>query len=444
MLTIQEDLVKNSDLSPPELKIQAKKRYKILHVNQDFGNLGGIEKNILGFSKRMDELGPFESHIVCTADTPYYHMVREAGVIAHGIPFPDYLPDFFKKLYPRLIFRTFDLHTTLHLKKHLDRIKPDLIHAHHGRLENALFKLWGYPLVYTVHGYGSPFNLKFITCPKKRLLNTMLLPLFRWMVPFLDALTFVSRSEQERLIEEGFVPQNAPGTVIYNGLDIKNISERASKTDIQRYKQEFGIDPDAIVIGYPGRLDPDKNSLEILGLAKKLVTNHPEQKFFFIIAGEGSLKAHFVSEFNQPLLKGRGVCLGYRRDIPELLACCDLTISIALQEGFGLRILESLAAGIPCVSYNVGGIAEILDFPEGHRLMVPSGDLEALYQKIFEILSLSSAQKQQMNVRLLERARQFDIDTYVNNFIKVFTDILEPSKTIALPTTPKQRQGSHY
>ncbi len=431
MPAAQQERSQNHEMPPEHQSSGSPKKFKILHVNQDFGNLGGIEKNILGFSKRMDELGPFESHIVCTDQTPYFNMVREAGVQAHGIPFPDYLPEFFKKQYPRLIFRTFDWHTTVHMKKILDRVKPDLIHAHHGRLENALFKLWGYPLVYTVHGYGSPFNLKFITSPKKRLLNTMLLPLFRWMVPFLDALTFVSRSEQERLIEEGFVPKNAPGTVIYNGLDIKNISQRASQADIQRYKQEFGIDPDAIVIGYPGRLDPDKNSLEILELAKKLVSEHPDKKFFFLIAGEGSLKAHFVEEFNQPLLKGKGVCLGYRRDIPELLACCDLTISIALQEGFGLRILESIAAGTPCVSYKVGGIAEILDFPEGERMMVPSGDLDGIYRKIFEILDLSPEEKHQLNSRLLERAHQFDIDTYVNNFIKVFTRILEPATVSA-------------
>ena len=430
MPAAQQERIHNNVMTSEHSHFGSDKKIKILHVNQDFGNLGGIEKNILGFSKRMDELGPFESHIVCTDQTPYYNMVREAGVHAHGIPFPEYLPEFFKKQYTRLIFRTFDLHTTLHLKKILDRVRPDLIHAHHGRLENALFKLWGYPLVYTVHGYGSPFNLKFITSAKKRLLNTMLMPLFRWMVPFLDALTFVSRSEQARLIEEGFVPKDLPGTVIYNGLDIKNIFQHASQTDTQYYKQELGIEPDAIVIGYTGRLDPDKNSLEILKLAKKLVSEHPEKKFFFLIAGEGSLKAHFVEEFNQPLLNGKGVCLGYRRDIPELLACCDLTISIALQEGFGLRILESIATGTPCVSYKVGGIAEILDFPEGERLMVPSGDVDAIYRKIFELLALSPEEKRALNSRLLERAHQFDIDTYVHNFIKVFTAILEPSNVV--------------
>jgi glycosyltransferase involved in cell wall biosynthesis len=52
--------------------------------------------------------------------------------------------------------------------------------------------------------------------------------------------------------------------------------------------------------------------------------------------------------------------LGYRSDANALLAAADLFVHLPRHEGFGLVLLEAVAAGTPIVASNVGGIPEVL------------------------------------------------------------------------------------
>jgi glycosyltransferase involved in cell wall biosynthesis len=93
-------------------------------------------------------------------------------------------------------------------------------------------------------------------------------------------------------------------------------------------------------------------------------------------------------------------------DLPALLADCAVGAFPTYVEGFGLAVLEQLAAGIPTVAFDVPGPRDILraDLPE---LLVPSGDLEAFAREICKILKLRPAAYEELSQRSAKTATRF-------------------------------------
>jgi glycosyltransferase involved in cell wall biosynthesis len=74
--------------------------------------------------------------------------------------------------------------------------------------------------------------------------------------------------------------------------------------------------------------------------------------------------------------------------LPGLLGNCAVALFPSYIEGFGLAVLEQLAAGLPTIAYDVPGPRQILQ-SQRTRLLTPAGDTAAIAARAVEILSLS-------------------------------------------------------
>jgi glycosyltransferase involved in cell wall biosynthesis len=400
----------------PELRTQ--RRPKVLHYCFDYpGRIGGIERYVQMLCEQLQARHHFEPVIICHEGSLFHQHLKAAGLTVRGVP---------PFILSNSIFASLDLRRYWHLRQILKQEKPDLVHVHWGRLEHRFFKLQGYPLIYTFHSYGAPFNLSMIENPSKRWLVRQTQPLFRSLVPHLDALLFVSRAEQERMHAEGFLPPDILGEVLHNGVPVKQIRRRAKQVDVQGYKAKLGLNLDALVVSFICRLDDDKNALAFIDLAERLLAsaNRPIQ---FLVAGNGFLVDAFQQKLAQSPAGPHTHYLGYREDVAELLALSDLTVSVSLQEGFGLRIVEALAAGTPVLTFAAGGINDILDFPAAEPFLAPVGDMATLGAKGAAFLQLSAEERHQLAAPLLQRADDFDIDTFVDRMEAVYSRILKQS-----------------
>lgn len=105
----------------------------------------------------------------------------------------------------------------------------------------------------------------------------------------------------------------------------------------------------------------------------------------FVLVGEGQERQKIQEHVRGSGLEGNFLFLGYRKDVPELLSCSDLSVLPSKAEGFPNAILESLAAGLPVVATRVGGTAEMIeDGVDG--LLVPPKDPHALADAIVRLL----------------------------------------------------------
>jgi glycosyltransferase involved in cell wall biosynthesis len=128
------------------------------------------------------------------------------------------------------------------------------------------------------------------------------------------------------------------------------------------------------------RLDEQKGHRYLLSAAVLV----PEAQF--VLVGDGPARASLEEQVQALGVGDRVLFLGYRSDIPELLACCDLFVLPSLYEGLPLSVLEAMAAGKPVIASAIGGTDEAV-IPGETGLLVTPADTIALVNAIRTLLS---------------------------------------------------------
>ena len=426
-------------------------RLRILHFMPENYVWGGIEVYLKHTLPKLRDSGNYEICAVVTQDSQLYHALKEAGIPVWGIPFPLRKKSIFRSAWVNPWARCIDLSIYWHLIPILKREKPDLVHIHNGRLEQSLIKWAGFPLVYTYHGYAGPFNIEYATKPLIRGIYRLARPLFSGLLPSLNGMTIVSHYEKERLYREKFAPTNFNIEVIPNGLPLQAIRGNLDNHCASTLRRELNIPEDARVVSFVCRLRHDKNADAFLRIARQ-VALHPQlsKKVYYLVAGDGKYAPMFHKAFTEdPVLSQCGQYLGFRSDVPRLIAASDLTVSTSLQEGFGLRILESLLFGKPCITYAAGGIPEVMGLPEAQDWLVPLGNESAFVESLVSAINLSDETLETLSPILQAHAQTFDIPTHVQKmeafYQRIFADLQQQAAnrrtSKSSPTQPMTTAG---
>lgn len=128
------------------------------------------------------------------------------------------------------------------------------------------------------------------------------------------------------------------------------------------------------------RLAPQKGLEVLLSAAARL------SEAIFVVAGDGPDRDALAALVDAAGIADRVRLLGPRRDIPDLLAACDVFVLPSIVEGLPLSVLEAMAAARPVVATRVPGTDEaVLDGETG--ILVPPRDPEALALAIRSLLS---------------------------------------------------------
>jgi len=147
----------------------------------------------------------------------------------------------------------------------------------------------------------------------------------------------------------------------------------------------------------------------------------PEAMFVFV--GEGPERASLEAQARELAIGNRIVFLGYREDIPDLLASCDLFILPSLCEGLPLSILEAMAASKPVIASAVGGNKEVIVHGET-GLLVPPADPVALTGAILAILSDPALARRLATAGKARVQREFAAGTMVRHVTQVYDELL--------------------
>jgi glycosyltransferase involved in cell wall biosynthesis len=112
------------------------------------------------------------------------------------------------------------------------------------------------------------------------------------------------------------------------------------------------------------------------------------------------------------------------RDLPSLLADCAIGIFPSHIEGFGLAVLEQLAAGLPTIAYDVPGPRQILH-SQSARLLTPLRDTVAIASRASEILSLPRAEYETLSAECVAIARRYRWKDIAENTITHYRGALD-------------------
>ncbi|WP_010539683.1 glycosyltransferase family 4 protein [Dietzia alimentaria] len=121
------------------------------------------------------------------------------------------------------------------------------------------------------------------------------------------------------------------------------------------------------------------------------------------VAGDGPARPVAERLAAHPVLAGRVEFLGYRTDVPELLAAHDALVLPSRMEQQPLVVAEAMGAGKPVLATDTGGVAEMLDVP-GYPYLARPGDVEALEVALVRLLT--DPEPGRLGRALADRARR--------------------------------------
>ncbi|WP_456267424.1 glycosyltransferase family 4 protein [Kushneria sp. AK178] len=139
-----------------------------------------------------------------------------------------------------------------------------------------------------------------------------------------------------------------------------------------------------------------------------------------VVVGDGPYKQELVSQAEKAGVEDRCWFVGYRDNVSAFLPYYDVYMMPSISEGFGLALLEAMAAGLPCVCSDIGVFREILR------------DNEAAFFTVGDQASLKSAISSAIDHRqqLSERARnrylaQFTGEAMSQNYQALYREVME-------------------
>ena len=174
-------------------------------------------------------------------------------------------------------------------------------------------------------------------------------------------------------------------TVIHNFLGLPRESSEASASAVPSLWRTFpGGRPSHGVVGI-GRLEHEKGFDRLLDAFARIAAAHPE--WGLLIAGRGSMQNALQRQARRLGLQGRIHLAGWTEDPTPTLSESDVFVLPSRFEGFGIALIEAMAAGVPVVAF---------DCPAGPReivrhgtdgILVPDGDVNALSQALAQVMS---------------------------------------------------------
>lgn len=205
-----------------------------------------------------------------------------------------------------------------------------------------------------------------------------------------------------------------PLTVVIHGIEhpVPALSRRAARS-------RLGVPEDGLVVGTVGNLTPKKDHRTLLDAVAVL----PEaSRPTLVIVGTGPMDRDLRAHARSLGLADSVIFAGLRQDVTEILPAFDVFALSSRHEGLPLALVEAMAAGVPVVATEVGGIPEIVtDGVEG--ILVRPGAPQALAVALAGLLADG-----QLRGRLAatgrERALTLDIATAQRQIEDVYTAVL--------------------
>jgi succinoglycan biosynthesis protein ExoA len=181
-----------------------------------------------------------------------------------------------------------------------------------------------------------------------------------------DRIVALSKLQAERVAKEtGLVDRIR---TVVNAIDSSPLVPRQAQKARTALVERFRVSPDSFLIASAGRLSPEKGTADLLRAAALLKKSHDNIQW--IIFGDGVLRNKLMTLTRTLDIEGHVVFAGFEKSLQELLPGFNLLVNPSISEQMPNIVLEGMAAGIPVVATDVGGVREIAG-PEMALALVP-------------------------------------------------------------------------
>ncbi|MGL6340094.1 MAG: glycosyltransferase family 4 protein [Waterburya sp.] len=232
----------------------------------------------------------------------------------------------------------------------------------------------------------------------------------------------ISQYNCQRLGEE-FSLASQEFRCIYNGIKDSSISFNGDTKQQLRLqiRQELGLEANSQILLTVARLHPQKGHDYLIPIMPAIIARFPNVQFVWV--GDGEYQADLNHQLQEYQVKDKVSFLGYRQDIPNLLAAADLFLFPSYQEGLPFAVLEAMIYGLPIVASDTGGIPEMI-VNEEHGLLFRTGDRQDLLEKLDWALNHPAAMAQMANMAQIQ-VQKFSEATMLQDTLEVLQNLTQ-------------------
>ncbi len=290
------------------------------------------------------------------------------------------------------------------------RLRPDAVHTHGYRpdvIDAGVAQRCGIPILTTAHGFtGGPLRNRIYEYLQRRAFRRF------------DAVVAVSRSLADRLAQAG-VRRSRMHTV-------PNAWRRpAPSLDRAAARRMLGLPEEGFVVGWVGRLSGEKGPdvllatlphLNSVPLTLSVVGAGMQQRSLETLARELGVADH---------VRWHGVV----PDAARVFAAFDVFVLSSRTEGTPMVLFEAMAAGVPVVTTDVGGVPDVVS-PEEALIVGPEDPaaLAAGIQDVYERTALAARRAHAARVRL---EREFGLGPWLDRYLDIYELVARGVSTTA-------------
>lgn len=189
----------------------------------------------------------------------------------------------------------------------------------------------------------------------------------RFVLPGFDRVLAVCTSDRELLVGRGLRDNQVIAHL--NGVDrtLVPVSERSAKSKTIRAAwklSEKGIGPDTVLVGFVGRLSPEKRLNRILEIVSLIENAAKEGKklpdWRLVVFGSGALANELHQQSRDLGLDHRVTWMGYRSGLGDELCGFDIVISMSDAEGLPINLIEAGWGATPVFATRVDGNLDLM------------------------------------------------------------------------------------
>lgn len=243
--------------------------------------------------------------------------------------------------------------------------------------------------------------------------------------------TLVCNKNSEKILVNYFGRKQNEVKTVYIGVDEQVFDPQKYEKENILKKLKIENKKNKYIVSFICRISEQKRPMLLVEILKKLKENR--QDFICLIAGDGPMFEKVKYKLKIYNLLEDVVLLGNVKETEEIYKISDVTINCSIKEGLALTAYESLAMGVPVVTANVGGQAELINEEVG--VVVPcmqketeiknfkykEKEINSYVYAIDKVLNNLENYKSNCRKRIMNG---FTIDQMIANMEKQFEELL--------------------
>jgi glycosyltransferase involved in cell wall biosynthesis len=300
-------------------------------------------------------------------------------------------PIYIKNLKKSLLKPFDDIKAYFAIRKIIKEYKPTIVHTHAaksgfiGRLVAIHCKV---PIVlHTFHGH-------YLHSYFHPILTKTLLAIDKYLAKKSSGIIVISESQRKDLVDEAKVVDASKAFLIPNGIDLSKFQTNKLEKR-SRWRTQYNIPDNAIVVGIVGRLVSIKNHAMFIDCIHEILLHNNNANIYFAIIGDGDLRFELQNQlkklnipfnyFPENTTLERVIFTSWQKEMDVVYAGLDIVCLTSNNEGTPITLIEAQAASKPIVSTNVGGVMDTV-VENSSAFLTKSNDVKQFSANVLQLI----------------------------------------------------------